>query len=83
MPGQAHIATRRPALWPRRVRHRTGTYPHPLVIRLTPWLHVIALTVVVLSGLRMFWVCPDDCQQGQCPCGHLSSPPACANTTER
>jgi len=30
-------------------------YLHPLVIRITHWLNAIALTVMVLSGLRIFW----------------------------
>lgn len=30
-------------------------YHHPFVVRLTHWLNAIALTVMVLSGLRIYW----------------------------
>ena len=38
-----------------RQRSTQKLYLHPLVVRLTHWLNAIALTVMVLSGLRIFW----------------------------
>ena len=38
-----------------RQRSTQKLYLHPLVIRCTHWLNAIALTVMVLSGLRIFW----------------------------
>jgi Ni,Fe-hydrogenase I cytochrome b subunit len=38
-----------------RRRPRQKVYQHPLLIRITHWLNTIALTVMVLSGLRIFW----------------------------
>ncbi len=38
-----------------RQRSMQKLYLHPLVVRLTHWLNAIALTVMVLSGLRIFW----------------------------
>jgi len=38
-----------------RQRATQKLYLHPWVVRLTHWLNAIALTVMVLSGLRIFW----------------------------
>ena len=40
---------------------------HPLVVRITHWVNVVALTIMIASGLRIFNAYPAFARRGESP----------------